>query len=212
MESMSSSCRLKNHIKNMTQIVFDFHNKGCSKYAKDNGTYEKEVETYSNIFYWRKFMEWFLLERPTLCARGILYHGVLTCGVNLRKFPTMSYSGNFWSASCDYLAGLPIEDAWPIKDGDKLFNYISAELWIGNYTDRSVGDELKFLSLFNIVARLYDWKATPDEYTWIVSDRTFLRGVHTSTFRDNRHFLQPYEPGNQTLLWIDYLNNINAST
>lgn len=207
MERMSSFCRSKNRT-NVTRIVFYFHDKGCSKYVEDNST--KEFETYSNAFHWRKFMEWFLLERPTLCTRAILKYGAMTCGVNLRKYPSMSYSGNFWSASCDYIADLPVEDAWPIRDGDKLFNYISAELWIGNYTDRKAGDELKFLTLFNLVARLYDWKATPDQYTWIASDRTFLQGIHNGVFHDRRRFLEPYDPGNQTLLWIDYLSSLEA--
>jgi hypothetical protein len=208
MERMSSSCRSKNRNNNMTRIVFYFHDKGCSKYVEDDST--KEFETYSNVFHWRKFMEWFLLERPTLCTRAILNYGAMTCGVNLRKYPSMSYAGNFWSASCDYIADLPIGDAWPTRDGDKLFNYISTELWIGNYTDRKAGDELKFLTLFNLAARLYDWKATPDQYTWIVSDRTFLQGIHHGAFHDHRRFLEPYDPGNQTLLWIEYLSSLEA--
>jgi hypothetical protein len=204
MERMYSSCRHSN----ITRIVFYFHNKGCSKFVEDNGT--KEFELYSNIFYWRKSMEWFLLERPTLCTRAILKHGALTCGTNLRKFPSMHYSGNFWSASCDYIADLPVEDAWPTRDGDKSYNYISAEMWVGNYTNRAVGDEQKFLTLFNIVANLYKWKATPDQYTWVVSDRTFLQGIHTAEFYDDTWYWESYDPGNQTLLWIDYLSSLEA--
>lgn len=208
MEQMSSFCRLKNRSSIMKQIVFYFHDKGCSKFVEDDGT--KEFEIYSNVFYWRKFMEWFLLERPALCTRAILNYGAMTCGVNLRKHPSMAYSGNFWSASCDYIADLPVEDAWPTRDGDKLFNYISAELWIGNYTNRRAGDEFKFLTLFNIVARLYDWKVTPDQYNWIVSDRTFLQGIHNGEVHDRRRFLEPYDPGNQTLLWVEYLSSLEA--
>jgi hypothetical protein len=54
MERMSSSCRHSN----VTRIVFYFHNKGGSKFVEDKGT--QEFETYSNIYYWRKFIEYFL--------------------------------------------------------------------------------------------------------------------------------------------------------
>jgi hypothetical protein len=166
MEHMSWNCRrTDHHAKNMTRINFYFHDKGCSKYSETPGT--EEYDQTQNIFYWRKYMEWFLLERPTLCMRASWLH------------------------------------------------YISAEMWIGNFTHRNVGDEKKFLSLFNIMAVLYDYRATPDVYTWILRDRAFYEGNHTSYFQvpgwegcDDCN--RGYESGNQTELWEDYILGLEA--
>jgi hypothetical protein len=214
MEHMSLNCRrTDHHAKNMTRINFYFHDKGCSKYSEAPGT--EEYDKSKNIFYWRKYMEWFLLERPTLCMRAILNHGSKTCGVDLRGFPSMHYSGNFWSASCDYVADLPMRDAWPDESTNSWLHYISAEMWIGNFSHRNAGDEKKFLSLFNIMAVLYDYRATPEVYTWILSDRAFYEGNHTSYFQvpgwegcDDCN--RGYESGNQTELWEDYILGLEA--
>eukprot|EP00590_Aulacoseira_subarctica_P002619 CAMPEP_0172429806 /NCGR_PEP_ID=MMETSP1064-20121228/51908_1 /TAXON_ID=202472 /ORGANISM="Aulacoseira subarctica , Strain CCAP 1002/5" /LENGTH=133 /DNA_ID=CAMNT_0013175467 /DNA_START=68 /DNA_END=469 /DNA_ORIENTATION=- len=65
---------------------------------------------------------------------GVYARNTLQSGYNL----SMHYSGNFWAASCDYIADLPVKEAWPVRDAPWYFNYISAELWIGNYTGRNV--------------------------------------------------------------------------
>lgn len=216
LERMSLNCRSTDHptSSNRTRIInFYFHDKGCSKHSETPGT--EEYETSRNIFYWRKYMEWFLLERPTLCLRAILHHGSQTCGVDLRGFPSMHYSGNFWSASCDYVKELPIQDAWPDEQTNGWLHYLSAEMWIGNFTYRSVDEEKKFLSLFNIMAILYNYRATPDVYNWILRDRTFYQGNHTSYFQapgwegcDDCN--RGYDSGNQTELWEDYIVGLQA--
>jgi len=192
MEHMSTSCRrfINNH-KNMTRIVFYFHNKGCSRYSEDNET--DASYRYQTIFYWRKFLEYFLLERPALCTRAILNYGTMTCGANAvtlveQKWNLKHYSGNFWSASCNYIADLPVKDAWPIRYSPPYFKYIAAELWIGNYTggsfanattdlwtgnpyNRSKQDDLKFLSFFNYENdgnTLYKKRAMPEDYARIL--------------------------------------------
>jgi len=90
MEDIASFCQ-KSVDRINTTIVFYFHNKGSSKYVDKTET--EEFDHYRNTQYWRKYMEYFLLERPTLCARAILNHGTMTCGVNMRKQPSRHYSG-----------------------------------------------------------------------------------------------------------------------
>jgi hypothetical protein len=91
METMSSHCQQSlSAFPEKTTIVFYFHNKGSSKYVEPGHPYYNE---YVNIYYWRRYMEFFLLERPTLCTRAILNHGTMTCGVNLQVKPSSHYSG-----------------------------------------------------------------------------------------------------------------------
>jgi hypothetical protein len=115
-------------------FVYYFHNKGVSHYKNDDSVQNCVPNVtsfeYCNAIHWRKYMESFLLERPTLCLRAMLYHGALTCGVNLNHYSRWHYSGNFWAASCDYIATLP-----PTVELDlslpELYNYVIAEIWIG---------------------------------------------------------------------------------
>ena len=114
LEAMTKSCRRSiqdDSSRNKTSIVFYFHNKGGSKYVEPSDT--EEYKTYLNIYHWRRYMEWFLLERPTLCIRAILNHGTQTCGVNLQMQPSMHYSGtshgliNFYFFLCAFVCFIP---------------------------------------------------------------------------------------------------------
>ena len=75
-------------------------------------------------------MEWFLLEKPTLCLRAMLNHEASTCGINIQKGPSLHYSGHFWAASCDHINTLPPLIKLGGRKGDFL-DYIAAELCIG---------------------------------------------------------------------------------
>jgi hypothetical protein len=101
MEEISSSCQKSiseyPEGRTKTTIVFYFHNKGSSKYVQPENL--EAYDEYLNVQYWRKYMEYFLLERPTLCTRAILNHGTLTCGVSMRKQPSMHYSGKIMCVS-----------------------------------------------------------------------------------------------------------------
>jgi hypothetical protein len=118
-------------------FVYYFHNKGVSHHKNDdwvqNCAPNLTESGYCHVIHWRKYMESFLLERPTLCLRAMLYHGALTCGVNLRWYYRWHYSGNFWAASCDYIATLPptIQLQQSLPPGQELYNYIAAETWLG---------------------------------------------------------------------------------
>jgi len=192
MEHMSTICRQRksNH------IVFYFHNKGSSKYGTGD---------YMNVFPWRKYMEWFLLERPTLCIKAVLHYGAKTCGVEMKAGPYVHYAGNFWSASCSHVADLPIGEAWPT--GDWFFNYVSAEMWIGNY-QHQIGEDSKHMSLFySHQINLYAYVMSPDKYTWILENPIQNMGNQESYPGSQNG---DHEFANQKELWMDYTQGLTG--
>jgi hypothetical protein len=197
MEQISKMC----HHKKTPHIVFYFHTKGSSKYSAT----PPESEEYLNVTSWRKYMEWFLLERPTLCMRAILRHGAETCGVEMYDAPSMHYSGNFWSASCDHISDLPVREAWPVSETDYWFNYLSAEMWIGNYRFRSTCEEKKYLNLFHSHFRLYEYRMTPDKYSWMLHNpKPIQQNPNT-----NNHYEGSFI-GDHSELWLDYTYGLNG--
>lgn len=133
-EAMTYISRQCYEPKNNNSIVFYFHNKGVSHYEDDRWFNDCQpnitIWSYCNVIHWRKYMEFFLLEKPTLCLTAILHHGASTCGIDLHPFPSWHYSGNFWSATCNYIRTLP-SSVLP-TDAKGKHNYIDAELWVGN--------------------------------------------------------------------------------
>jgi hypothetical protein len=126
MNQIADYCRartVENVKSDKPTIVFYFHNKGSSKWAPGWQNALHKPFTYAYSLYWRKFMEYFLLERPELCIDQIVNKGAGSCGI---MFNHNHYSGNFWAASCDYLRLIE-----PI-DMDVTQNYIKGELWVGD--------------------------------------------------------------------------------
>jgi hypothetical protein len=141
-------------------IVFYFHNKGASKYGSDwrEKVKQNETWTYGHSLYWRKYMEYFLLEHPERCINKIVNHGAGTCGPNWKD---SHYSGNFWAASCDYIFTLgPVA----IPSG-----YINAELWIGK--KRRPGDNEYHVNLHETKLRPYRELIKPEEYRNVSATR-----------------------------------------
>jgi hypothetical protein len=133
-------------------IVFYFHNKGSSKFR--TGQYQKTL-------YWRKYMEYYLHERPSLCLNELLYKGAGMCGIMWHE---THFSGNFWSANCHYIATRlkPINTA--NMNREQL--YIAAEKWIG--TGRNMKqDGLRPVSLHENPSGigLYRHAVEPHEYS-----------------------------------------------
>jgi len=178
-------------------VVYYFHNKGASRYTNDWRKTYKQTWTYSRVLYWRKYMEWFLLERPTLCLRAILNHGASTCGVSLHHFPSWHYSGNFWVASCDWILSLPPTVVFRQDNWD----FIAAELWAGqniplkkNYADESL-NVTKYVELFEstdfneMQADLYEYLILPEIYAQIDDAKT---------------------KGRESSIWLDYLSGLKG--
>jgi hypothetical protein len=139
-------------------VMYYFHSKGVGKYHDDWRKKTDKSFTYSRVLYWRKFMEYFTLERPQLCLEEILGKNKSACGVNFRRDPLHHYSGNFWVASCEYLATLT-----PLNFSDPSVGYLAAEFWMGRKYDES-----RFVNLWhrklNLSVQLYEHWMEPREY------------------------------------------------
>lgn len=126
-------------------IVFYFHNKGASKPFS------------SHTLYWRKYLEYFLLERPQLCLGQLLYHNASTCGANWHPKLKNHYSGNFWSATCKHIVQL---DPIPMNETQ----YVAAEMWLGK-----IKRGTRISSYYSATKDLYKEIILPEEY---VHDRS----------------------------------------
>ena len=147
------------------EVVFYFHNKGTSRWSEDWKSKMDVPESYAYSLYWRKYLEYFTIERPQLCLEQLLLGGATSCGPNWRpgnmdnfkgrKVPkgkhliTNHYSGNFWSATCEHINHLePMTgEMW----------YTDGELWIGKWE----GVQAKLTTHFK---RLYSNLILPEEY------------------------------------------------
>ena len=109
-------------------VAFYFHSKGNSVYDPD---WESIDVWYSYIYslYWRKYMEYFTIERPYLCMKQIFDNGKNVCGV---LFDEDHFSGNFWATSCRYLSSLDPLAFYPFEDESKRHD---AEMYIADDTN-----------------------------------------------------------------------------
>ena len=108
-----------------TEYVVYIHSKGVSRWKPD-WRLDDTPWTYSRSFYWRRFMEWYVLENTTACVAAFntstRQDKVVTCGVDWRG---NHYSGNFWWARCDFVRRLPL----PCQETNP--NYVCPEVYIG---------------------------------------------------------------------------------
>lgn len=103
-------------------LVYYFHTKSMSGYREFTPVPDRECSccnaprdfkvracTCCNpTSSWRERMNAFTLEFPSICARAMLNHGYLACGIELVRTggPKFYYAGNFWWADCDHIAKL----------------------------------------------------------------------------------------------------------
>mmetsp|Transcript_9754 Transcript_9754/g.20187 ORF Transcript_9754/g.20187 Transcript_9754/m.20187 type:complete len:483 (-) Transcript_9754:665-2113(-) len=114
-------------------VVFYLHTKGTSRYQANWREQLHQPYTYSRVLYWRKYMEYFLMERPSHCINAIVHQGALTCGVD--RTPAGVYAGNFWAASCEYLVTLPKLTIYPpqVNATQSKEHYFDVETTFGKY-------------------------------------------------------------------------------
>jgi len=135
-------------------VAFYFHTKGSSHFHSDWKTKLNEPWKYSNVLYWRKYMEYFTIERPHICMKKIFDEGKVGCGVHLLDF----YAGNFWATSCRYLSSLEPLTFYPIHDGARRY---TAEA----YLTLGLKDRKKFASLSEPHLDLYNNMILPENFS-----------------------------------------------
>ena len=139
-------------------VVFYIHNRGASRWTADwkEAMNTNKNFTYAHSLYCRKYLEYFLIERPALCLDKILLQSASTCGANWHPKMQNHYSGNFWSASCKHIQRLkPL----PLK-GRK---YLAAEKWIGKYPGLRKNQK-SHASLHATNWNVYEHIIKPEEY------------------------------------------------
>jgi hypothetical protein len=88
-------------------LVFYMHSKGVTK---DNAEYvflcmlvciniqcsaHTSYRAWSKVMFWRKYLEYYVIERPEYCIAALQTGQASTCGVDLAN-DRSHYSGNFW--------------------------------------------------------------------------------------------------------------------
>ena len=109
MNTIHAHCMAKNSInKKKHTVVFYFHNKGSSKYNPEWRSQIDRVWTYSRSLYWRKYMEYFTLERPQLCLDHILNKGAGLCGIMFHDnhFSGALHIDSRWMVGIEWIDGV----------------------------------------------------------------------------------------------------------
>lgn len=120
-------------------FCYYFHTKGVSRGE------ERQINA------WRRYMEYFTLERWEDCVLVLADHD--TCGVEL-KDDGHHYSGNFWWATSDYVRTLPDADRfWREHRDDRL----AAERYVCLARPRAH-------CFHNLAENLYDYEILPQVY------------------------------------------------
>jgi hypothetical protein len=183
MQNMRDFC-LQRTNSTIPHILYYFHTKGVGKFEPDwkpNGD-----DLYFKSLLWRKYMEFFQIERPTLCLGALLYHDARACGVQAQEWPTLHYSGNFWSATCEWIRQLN-----NVKPEGPILTYVGAEMWIGNQSSWATINTTQYLNLFSFpVELLSEIPIYPKDYENIVGNKSLW-------------------PDKQVSIWEDYVNKLN---
>lgn len=123
-------------------------------HAKGVTSYERHLRAgkfneFKNYFYWRKFLEWAVVERWQECNRLLENHDVVSA--NYAPWPMKHFSGNYWWSKSEYICTIPDirnDDWWkgelqrhPIMQ--TLTWRLRDEMWI------CCKDDAKILSLKN---------------------------------------------------------------
>ena len=141
-------CKAESSRTSDQRLVFYMHNKGVTWHRPDWLAHFGRYRTYARVLYWRKYLEYFLIQHPQWCISALVggnhtsaghpdvvavlanvpNEGAMTCGVDLHTCEGIApphYSGNFWYARCDYIQTLS-------SSSNALDNnYHAAEMWIG---------------------------------------------------------------------------------
>ena len=171
MNSLIETCQQRQG-ETYPTVVFYLHTKGSSRYKDYWRNQMNEPYTYSRVLYWRKFMEYFTIERPSHCIHAIVNKGALACGVDRRS--SGIYAGNFWAASCEYVANLPsitIVRPQGMSNAEKKDHYFEMETNFGQYQNPETPE--RYVSFFQPPSDqkgFYYRLIQPDEFHGTISN------------------------------------------
>lgn len=81
------------------------HAKGVTSYERclRAGRYDE----FKNYFYWRKFLEWGVVEKWRVCNALLEEEGYDVVGCNYAPWPMKHFSGNYWWSKSSYIRTIP---------------------------------------------------------------------------------------------------------
>jgi len=92
---------IKKHINDDDKFLY-LHTKGVSEISHHSG----KTPEYENIFWWRTWMEYFLIGQFEKCIEELNTHDIV--GINYTELgPYPHFSGNFWWSTGRYYKTLP---------------------------------------------------------------------------------------------------------
>lgn len=127
-------------------VAFYFHTKGTSRFVAEWRDHMDAKFSYPYSLYWRKYMEYFTIERPQICIEEITQKGKYACGVNWKW---QLFGGNFWAIDCLFASTLQPQTLHPLNEENHRWE---AEGWINRDLKEKglLGEyEDKFVSLHN---------------------------------------------------------------
>jgi len=179
LQQIRTDCFSHPEISSSQHIIYYLHTKGVSKYSTEWAPTPED--TYYVTLLWRKYMEYFLFEHPTLCLRAFLFHNAKTCGVQVTNHPSLHYSGNFWSSTCTWIRQL---NNTKLSE-TKFLTYVAGEMWIGNHTFHNQTNPGDFINLFTYpYYSLYLHPIYPKEYLNIWTNRSLWSTETTPIYLD----------------------------
>lgn len=123
------------------------HSKGVTAFTRH--LKNRDVDKFKNYYYWRKYLEWGVLEHWRDCVRE-LDAGADLAGCNYNSNPWPHFSGNIWWASSRYIRTLDDNtnsDWWQSVKQHYHTDRLCDEMWPGSqarriYNIHSPGPEL----------------------------------------------------------------------
>jgi len=147
MTEYGTLCLIADHARREDAHFLYMHAKGVTSYERclRAGRYEE----FRNYLYWRKFLEWAVVERWQECNSLLERFDVVGC--NYSEWPMKHFSGNYWWSKSEYIKNIAHinDDAWWASecqrhpDVNPLTWRLRDEMWICH------GDNAKMCSLKN---------------------------------------------------------------
>jgi hypothetical protein len=109
--------------------ILYLHLKGVTSFSSHFT--QNQVDLFRNIYYWRKFSEWSVIEKWQI-SLSYLMMGNQIVGCNFNEDPLKHFSGNMWWAKSSYIKSLDdIENsAWWKENKKEIFvDRLIAEMW-----------------------------------------------------------------------------------
>jgi hypothetical protein len=102
------------------------HAKGVTSYERHLRS--SKFEEFKNYFYWRKFLEWGVVENWQQCIQLLEDNDIVSC--NFAPWPMKHFSGNYWWSKSEYikkLADIRDDDWW--KSQQDQFEIMKSLTW-----------------------------------------------------------------------------------